>query len=188
MCHSTQNTRTDEVATGVPPILPLDIAEASFLISPPTLTLTTTELIACHAIVLQKQEADLEAIQSKVYKSRVKAVKQWEKNHANHIIDWKFKQGALVLIRNTRVQYELSCKFKPRYLGPLIVISRNQGGACILAELDGTLLKKPVAAFHCIPYHPRASIDISDLAQFLDRDPTQIHAMEQSSDTFDEDV
>ncbi len=155
---------------------------------PPTSTLTNTELIAYHAIVLQKWKADLKAIQSKVYKLQVKAVKQWEKDYANHIIDWKFKQGALVLIRNTRVQYELSHKFKPCYLRPLVVISHNQHGAYILAELDGTLLAKPVAAFHCIPYHSRAFIDILDLTQFLDRDPTQTHAMEQSSDTFDEDV
>ncbi|SJK99640.1 uncharacterized protein ARMOST_02948 [Armillaria ostoyae] len=177
-----------EVATGVPPVLPLDIVEASFLTPPPASALTTTELIARRAVVLQKREADLEAIQSKVYEARVKAVKRWEKDHASRIIDWKFKQGALVLICNTRVEYELNRKFKPRYLGPLVVISRNQGGAYILAELDGTLLAQPVAAFRCIPYYARASIDIPDLTQFLDVDPSRVEDLERTVENFDDNI
>ncbi|ETW76074.1 hypothetical protein HETIRDRAFT_330366 [Heterobasidion irregulare TC 32-1] len=41
-------------ATGTHPLLPLDIAEATYLLPPPTTALSTTILIAQHAIALQK--------------------------------------------------------------------------------------------------------------------------------------
>jgi hypothetical protein len=39
-----------------------------------------------------------------------------------------------------------------RYIGPLIVVSRNYGGAYILSELDSTVLHRPIAAFCLLPY------------------------------------
>ncbi len=43
-----------EVATGIEPILPLDIAEASYLVEPPTTAISTSDLIARRAVTLQK--------------------------------------------------------------------------------------------------------------------------------------
>ncbi|KAI0942786.1 hypothetical protein AcV7_002098 [Taiwanofungus camphoratus] len=51
---------------------------------------------------------------------------------------------------------------RPRYLGPLIVVSRNKGSAYIICELDGTVLDQPIAAFRVIPYFVRQSIPIPD--------------------------
>ncbi len=177
-----------EVATGVEPILPLDIAEASYLVEPPTTPISTSDLIARRAVTLQKRPADLERIRAKVYDSRVKTIQRWEKEHANRIIDWNFQPGALVLVRNTRVEYELSRKFKPRYLGPLVYISKNRGGALILCDLDGTVLADPIAAFRCIPYYPRDSIPIPDLADFIDQPLAQVEALERTTDSYDDGV
>jgi hypothetical protein len=41
---------------------------------------------------------------------------------------------------NTQIEKSLNKKMHARYIGPLIVVSRNYGGAYILAELDGTVL------------------------------------------------
>ena len=43
-------------------------------------------------------------------------------------------------------------KLQPCYLGLLVVISRNCGGAYILYELDGLVLHRLVAAFCLVPY------------------------------------
>ncbi|KAK0463164.1 uncharacterized protein EV420DRAFT_1264967, partial [Desarmillaria tabescens] len=54
---------------------------------------------------------------------------------------------------NTRVEYEFSRKFKLRYLGLLVYISKNRGGAFILYNLDRTVLVDTVTAFYHISYH-----------------------------------
>jgi hypothetical protein len=55
--------------TGAHPILPFDIAEATYLRPPPTSVISTTNLISCHTIPLQKCSADVNALYSKVYQA-----------------------------------------------------------------------------------------------------------------------
>ena len=83
-------------------------------------------------------------------------IAQFEKENANLIVDYDFQPGALVLVRNSSIDTGLSCKAKPRYLGPLLMIHRTQNKVYILAELDGAIHKNPYAAFCLIPYHPRS--------------------------------
>ena len=45
--------------TGTHPLLPFDIVEANYLLPPPDLLLSITNLVACRAIVLQKWQEDL---------------------------------------------------------------------------------------------------------------------------------
>ena len=52
---------------------------------------------------------------------------------------------------------------RPRYTGPIIVISRNRGGAYIVAELNGSLYDRPLAAFRLIPYFARSHIHLPPL-------------------------
>ena len=68
-------------ATGAIPLIPLDIVEATYLQPAPTMTLTTTELIARQAIALQKRPSDLEALHSKVHSARIVVAIRFEKKH-----------------------------------------------------------------------------------------------------------
>lgn len=154
--------------TGTHPLLPFDIAEASYLLPPPDSVLSTTDLISSRAIALQKRSADLAKIHSKVFQARLNAAVRFEKEHAATIRDYNFQLGDLVLQRHTAIEKALNRKMRERYTGPLIVISRNKGGAYIIAELDGSLFDRPVAAFRIIPYFPRLHIDLPPLEDLLD--------------------
>jgi hypothetical protein len=81
-------------------------------------------------------------------------------------------------MRNTQIEKSLNKKMRTRYIGPLIVVSRNYGSAYILAELDGTVLHRPVAAFRLLPYFTRKSIPLPP--DFIDIDDTRLHKMEHS--------
>jgi hypothetical protein len=163
-------------ATGTHPLIPLDITEATYLQPPPDSVLSTTDLIARRTIALQKRESNLAALHRKVLKARLRAVVLFECRYAKTIRDFNFKKGDLVLMRNTQIEYSLNKKMKPRYLGPLIVISRNKGRAYIICELDGSVLHCPVAAFRLLPYLARKSIDLPD--NFININTQRLRQME----------
>ena len=78
---------------------------------------------------------------------------------------------------------------RARYLGPLIVLARNKGGAYILAELDGSVFDRPAAAFRVIPYFARTRINLPPLHELLDISNTRFQELKESevSDPDDED-
>lgn len=155
------------MAHGVEPLMPFDLSEATFLVEPMDAPLTTAELIAIRARQLLKRDDDLELIHERVLASRHRSVKEFEKKYANTIKDYDFQPGAIVLVRNTKVEKELSRKTKPCYLGPLMVVRRTRGGSYILAELDGSISLLRFAAFRLIPYFPRsqASYSVPDITR-----------------------
>ena len=75
-----------------------------------------------------------------------------------------------------------------RYTGPLVVVSRNRGGAYILCDLDGTLAHSPFAAFRVVPYFARNHIDIPDIEQHIDVTVARLRAMEDSTEPDPEDT
>ena len=105
---------------------------------------------------LEKRESDLATIKDRVLKARYTSIAQFEKENANLIRDYDFPPGSLILVQNTRIENDLSCKTKPHYLGPLLVVQKNHNSAYILAELDGSVHKQPFAGFRLIPYYPRS--------------------------------
>jgi len=173
-------------ATGTHPLIPLDISEATYLQPAPDSILSTTDLIARRAIALQKRASDLEKLHSSVFNTRRRAALKFERIHLRTIRDYDFKRGNLVLMRNTKIEKSLNRKMRPRYLGPLVVVSRNRRGAYIVCELDGSVYHRPIAAFRLIPYFPRKSIPLPDTA--LDIDTQRLRELEASDDVdFDND-
>jgi hypothetical protein len=169
------------VVTGTQPILPFDIVESNYLVPPPDSILSTTDLIARRAIALQKRSEDLARIHSKVFHARKQAAVRFKKEHSTTIKDFDFKLGDLVLVRNTAIEKALNRKMRARYLGPVIVVSRNRGGAYILAELNGTLFDRPTAAFRVIPYFARASIPLPRLEDLLDVSRARLQELENTT-------
>ena len=166
---------------GTHPLLLFDIAEANYLLPPPDLPLSTTDLIAWWVITLQKWREHLTELHRKVHTARLKAAIQFEKDHGHTIHGYNFKSGDLVLIRNTAIEKALNQKMWAHYLGPLIVMSHNKGGAYIITKLDGSVFDRLVAAFRVIPYFARTSIMIPPLDELLDISWSCLIQMEQST-------
>jgi hypothetical protein len=166
--------------TGTHPLLPIDIAEANYLLPPPESTLTSTELITRRALTLQKRREQLTTLHDKVYSARLQAARRFEQEHAHTLRDYDFKLGDLVLVRNTAIEKALNRKMRARYLGPVIVLGRNKGGAYILSELDGSVFHRPVAAFRVIPYFARQTIDLPPLDKLLDISQQRLQELKDS--------
>lgn len=118
--------------------------------------------------------------------ARLQAAVRFERDHMTTIRDFDFKKGDLVLVRNTAIEKSLNRKMRSRYIGPLVIISRNKGGAYIICELNGSVFDRPIAAFRVIPYFARKSITLPDLDTFLDIPSDRLQEME-SSDVADPD-
>ncbi len=170
------------------PLLPMDIVESTWLMPPPDNIISTMSLIACRAISLQKCSSDLERLRSKVYEARRNATVKFEKDHKYSIRDFNFQPGDLVLMRNMQIEKALNCKMCARYLGPLVILGRNKGGAYLLCELDSSTFARPVAAFRLLPYFTRKKIDVLDINAIIDVPPTRINDLFASLDdgTLDE--
>jgi hypothetical protein len=84
------------------------------------------------------------------------------------------------LIRNTAIEKALNQKMWLCYLGLLIIISKNRGGAYVIAELDGSILYRPIAAFQVIPYFAHSKITLPPLADLLDISKHCLQEMENS--------
>ena len=167
--------------TGTHPLLPLNIAKATYLLPLPDMPLSSTDLIARHAVALQKRWSHLAALASNIYAAQIKAAICFKQEHATTIIKYDFKLGNLVLIRNTAIEKSLNCKMCARYLGPLIVISQNNGGAYIVAKLDRSVFDRPIAAFRVIPYFARQRVDIPPLDKLIDISARRLHELEDST-------
>ena len=110
-------------ATGIHPILPLDIAEATYLVPPPDAFMDMTQLTASQVMALQKRCEQLQLICSRVYCMRVHAAQRFEDLHQASFQDCVFDPGDLVLVRNMAIEKALNRKMRPCYLGPLIVLT-----------------------------------------------------------------
>jgi hypothetical protein len=157
------------MAHGVEPILPLDITEATFLMPDLTAIISTDDLLTACARQLAKRDEDLARIHERILASRYSSIKDFERRFANTIKDRTFKPGDLVLVLNKKIEPSSNAKCKPRYFGPMVVVSRNMNGAYYLAEVDGTVSKLKFAAFRLIPYHARSPATL-EVTQFIDAD------------------
>src|SRR5882724_1731125 len=140
------------MAHNVEAVLPLDIAEATYLLPPLDVPTSTEDLNVHHAQQLQKRPEDLCEMLARVLKARKQSAAQFVKRFSLTIQDFDFEVRLLVLVRNSHVKKELNRKTKPRFLGPMVVVHRTKGGAYILAELNRAVSRLRYTAFQIIPY------------------------------------
>ena len=164
--------------TGTHPLIPLDVVKANYLLPPPDSLLSSTDLIVHHAIALQKRQGDLAQLKDRIHTKCNHATIRFEREHSATITDFDFGQGNLILVRNTSIEKALNRKMCARYFRPMIIVSRNKGGAYILCDLDGTLAHAPVATFRVVPYFTWKSLNIPNIQQHIDVTVARLKQME----------
>ena len=137
------------------PLLPLDLAKATFLVEEFRSGMSTEDLLVMRARQLEKHPDDVARAAETLRRARFASKEHFERKFIKRLTRTKYKHGDLVLARNTPVEMSHDRKHKPRYLGPYEVVSRTQGGNYRLRELDGTVLHNTHAAFRILPYITR---------------------------------
>ena len=140
---------------GVHPVLPFDLADATFLIDGFTSGLSSTDLLVLRMRQLERRKEDLEKAAQALQKARFKSKEEFEWKFRKRMRRDHYKPGELVLVRNSGEEMKMNRKTKPRYLGPYEVVRKTKGGSYVLQELDGTTLREGVAAFRLLPYVSR---------------------------------
>jgi hypothetical protein len=137
------------------PILPLDIAEATFLVEEFQSGISTAELLQLRARQLAKHPEDVKRASDTLHKARFASKQQFEQRFHKRLTQKSYQPGDLVLVRNTAIEMSHDRKHKPRYLGPYEVFEKTTKGNYKLKELDGTELQYKYAAFRILPYITR---------------------------------
>src|SRR5882724_7237335 len=127
------------MAHGVEVVLPLDIAEATYLLPPLNVPTSTEDLIVHHSQQFQKRPEDLHEMSARVLKARKQLASQFVKHFLSTIQEYDFEVRSLILVHNSHIKKELNHKTKPHFLGPMVVVHHTKGGAYILAELNGAI-------------------------------------------------
>lgn len=141
---------------GVDPVLPFDLAEATFLVEGFTRNMSTTDLLTLRIRQLEKRPEDLARAAEAIKKSRFQAKERWERHFARRFLPGDaIKPGSLVLVRNTRIEKHLNRKQYPRYIGPYEVVRKTRFGSYVLKEMDGTIDRRGKAAYRLMPYNQR---------------------------------
>jgi transposase InsO family protein len=162
------------------PLLPLDIAEATFLVEEFRSGISTSELLQLRARQIAKHPEDIERAAQTLQKARFTSKKQFEQRFIKRLNRDTYDPGELVLVRNTEVELSLNRKHQPRYLGPFEVEERTQKGNYKLKELDGTKLKIKYAAFRVLPYITRNHVFMKDQQQDESEEETETESVEES--------
>ena len=160
--HKTTGYSPYYMVHGIHPLLSFDILKATFLAPSQDFSISTKDLIATRAIQLVKRLEDISAMKDTVTKARMANLVRFKTNYGSHIINFNFKPGSLVLVRNSHIEESLNRKTKPRYTGPFVVVRKTIGSSYVIAELNRSQSQFRVAAFRVIPYvsHYSTSIPI----------------------------
>ena len=171
------------------PLMPGDLADATFMITQYKPGMTSTELIEARARQLLRLPQDIARARLTLQQSRFRSKKAYEEKFARRIQKDAYEPGDLVLIRNNPIENSVSIERKTanRYMGPYCVTNQTLGGSYALQEMDGTPLKHNIAAFRLIPYVKRQELDAwADQAGITnesgDGSETTSHESESSSD------
>lgn len=174
---------------GTNPVLPFDLAEATFMVESFQAGMSSEDLLAARIQQLQKRPEDMEKAAAVLKENRFKSKEQFEHCFRTKMRHQPLSDGSLVLVCNTGVEQDLDRKHKSRYLGPYQIYRRTKGGSYVLKELDGIIMRRGVTAFRLLPYISRNDSILEDMARdgSLDAEASEKEEKNKDSDSSDED-
>jgi len=120
-------------------------------------------------MVLAKHVTHVKEIREKVTKEKIRRTLQLKRDLQHKIEEFDLGPESLVLVKNSAIEISVNRKMKPRYLRPIIVVRKSQGGTYILAELDSLVWQNKVAAFRVLPYLSKRKLSFnSEVKDLLD--------------------
>jgi hypothetical protein len=144
---------------GVEPLFPFDITDQTWYALEWDKVRTSEELLALRMRQIARRDEDIIAASKKSLISRTKSAAYFFEKHKNRIVTGNYEPGTLVLVYNEYLDNQFGKKGLPRWNGPFVVIQKRPSGAFVLAELDGSVWRKPVAASRVKLFHTRKIID-----------------------------
>nr|GAT42396.1 predicted protein [Mycena chlorophos] len=145
---------------GAHPILPLDVAEATWLAEYPDQIISTDELIGLRARALAKHVVHVEEMRERIAAAKEMSVAEYAAKYRHVIKDYTFGPGDVVLVRNTVDEDLPSARNRERWWGPLVVVRRTKGGAYIVCEFNGAVWQKKIGRWRVIPYEQRRTLTL----------------------------
>ncbi|KNZ79613.1 hypothetical protein J132_08998 [Termitomyces sp. J132] len=105
---------------------------------------------------------------------------KFAEEHKYSIKDFKFKPLDLVLVKNMITESLLSAKMLPWFHGPIVVLTRTQGGNYVVAEMDGMVWQERVAVFRVVPYHTRKQLSLpGGIEEWIDMTPAKLKELQK---------
>lgn len=125
-------------------VLPIDFTEESILMTNWEKIRTPAELLEARMIQIENREADKAVARERVKASREASVAYHNDRFSDRQHNRDFKSGDLVMVRNSQQDNGRGVRKEPRWRGPYRIVRINQGGAFILREITGALLKEKI--------------------------------------------
>src|SRR5258707_12623982 len=130
---------------GQHPLLPFDVIDVTFHVLKWPKVTNTAGLLGLHMQQLEQWNILLLEVQEKSFLSRAKAIDMYKQCHMGWMKCGEYLKGELVLVYNEALNNQMSSKGALRWHGPYAVVARHPSRAYVLQELDGAVLKQPVA-------------------------------------------
>src|SRR5258706_11855171 len=119
----------------------------------------TKELLALRMQQLAQRKDLLNDAEKRYYWSWMKAVDAYNQRHVHQMKNGDYGKGELVLVYDEALDNQMSGKGALRWRGPYAIVARRPSGAYVLQELDGAMLKQPVAWKRLKSYVPRQGLE-----------------------------